>query len=104
MLGRREDALALLRRLLALRMSSDSSSEEYDHVQRRLIGNFPQASTHLALIASAGALAEAPKSAKIGQLRSMSPDCTVSPPSGEQHEIRRGSQRAIATFASSLRA
>ncbi len=34
-------------------------SEEYDPEHRRLIGNFPQAFTHLTLIASAVALSEA---------------------------------------------
>ncbi len=59
MLGRREEALALFRRLLALRNDLGLYSEEYDPAHRRLIGNYPQAFTHLALIASAVALMEA---------------------------------------------
>ena len=33
-------------------------SEEYDPVRKRLLGNFPQAFTHLALIATALRLSE----------------------------------------------
>jgi len=59
MLGRVDEARALFDRLLALRNDLGIFSEEYDQQHQRLIGNFPQAFTHLALIASAVALAEA---------------------------------------------
>jgi GH15 family glucan-1,4-alpha-glucosidase len=59
MLGRRTEALALFERLVALRNDLGLFSEEYDQAHRRLIGNFPQAFTHLALIASAEALTAA---------------------------------------------
>ena len=59
MLGRLEEAQALFDRLLSLRNDLGLFSEEYDQEHRRLIGNFPQAFTHLTLIASAVALTEA---------------------------------------------
>jgi GH15 family glucan-1,4-alpha-glucosidase len=59
MLGRLEEARALFHRLLSLRNDLGLCSEEYDKAHRRLVGNFPQAFTHLALIASAVALTEA---------------------------------------------
>jgi GH15 family glucan-1,4-alpha-glucosidase len=59
MLGRVQEARGLFDRLLALRTDLGLFSEEYDPEHRRLIGNFPQAFTHLTLIASAVALSEA---------------------------------------------
>jgi GH15 family glucan-1,4-alpha-glucosidase len=47
------DARALFDRLLALRNDVGLLSEEYDPAARRLVGNFPQAFTHVALINSA---------------------------------------------------
>jgi len=51
--GRLDDALALFERLLALRNDLGLISEEYDPERKRLIGNFPQAFTHLALVETA---------------------------------------------------
>jgi GH15 family glucan-1,4-alpha-glucosidase len=59
MLGRLEEAQALFHRLLSLRNDLGLYSEQYDQTHRRLVGNFPQAFTHLALIASAVALTAA---------------------------------------------
>ena len=56
MIGRRDEAQELFDRLLALRNDLGVFSEEYDQVNRRLIGNVPQAFTHLTLFASAVAL------------------------------------------------
>jgi GH15 family glucan-1,4-alpha-glucosidase len=47
------DAQALFRRLLDLRNDVGLLSEEYDPGTRRLVGNFPQAFTHVALVNSA---------------------------------------------------
>jgi GH15 family glucan-1,4-alpha-glucosidase len=52
MQGRREDGEALLKRLLALRNDLGLLSEEYDTTNRRLVGNFPQAFSHLSLVHS----------------------------------------------------
>ena len=47
------DARELFERLLALRNDVGLLSEEYDPRTRRLVGNFPQAFTHVALVNSA---------------------------------------------------
>jgi GH15 family glucan-1,4-alpha-glucosidase len=51
--GRRQDAERLFKRLIALRNDVGLLSEEYDPVAQRLIGNFPQAFSHVGLINSA---------------------------------------------------
>ncbi|MFN2629409.1 MAG: glycoside hydrolase family 15 protein [Gaiellaceae bacterium] len=56
--GRRDDATTLFERLLALRNDVGLLAEEYDPVEGRLLGNFPQAFTHLALVDAAFALSE----------------------------------------------
>jgi GH15 family glucan-1,4-alpha-glucosidase len=59
LIGRVKEAQELFERLLSLRNDLGLFSEEYDQQHKRLIGNFPQAFTHLTLIASAVALSEA---------------------------------------------
>ncbi|MCG3117144.1 MAG: glycoside hydrolase family 15 protein [Candidatus Manganitrophus sp. SA1] len=54
--GRRKEAEALFDRLLSLRNDLGLLSEEYEPRTGRLIGNFPQAFSHLALIQSANIL------------------------------------------------
>jgi GH15 family glucan-1,4-alpha-glucosidase len=53
LLGRHDDAHALFERLIALANDVGLLAEEYDPRAKRLLGNFPQAFTHLALINSA---------------------------------------------------
>jgi GH15 family glucan-1,4-alpha-glucosidase len=53
MIGRRAEAEELFDRLLSLRNDLGLFSEQYDPVHQRLVGNFPQAFTHLAMISSA---------------------------------------------------
>lgn len=53
LMGRRDDALALFERLLALRNDVGLLAEEYDPGTRRLLGNFPQAFSHVGLINTA---------------------------------------------------
>jgi GH15 family glucan-1,4-alpha-glucosidase len=57
-IGRTGEAEELFERLLALRNDVGLLSEEYDTRARRLVGNFPQAFTHLALVNCALALSK----------------------------------------------
>jgi GH15 family glucan-1,4-alpha-glucosidase len=57
--GRLADAHALFDRLLGLLNDVGLLSEEYDPVRRRMVGNFPQAFSHLALVQAAFRLAGA---------------------------------------------
>jgi GH15 family glucan-1,4-alpha-glucosidase len=53
LLGRNDEAEALFERLLAIRNDVGLLSEEYDPRARRLLGNFPQAFSHVGLINTA---------------------------------------------------
>ena len=53
LMGRREEAVRLFRRLLSLRNDLGLLSEEYDPERKRLVGNFPQAFTHVSLVDTA---------------------------------------------------
>jgi GH15 family glucan-1,4-alpha-glucosidase len=53
MIGRQADAQALFERLLGLCNDVGLLSEEYDTVEKRLVGNFPQAFSHISLINTA---------------------------------------------------
>jgi GH15 family glucan-1,4-alpha-glucosidase len=55
--GRADEARELFERLLSLGNDLGLFSEEYDVAHQRLIGNFPQAFTHLTLVAAAKTLA-----------------------------------------------
>ena len=63
MLGRRDEALELFEFLLTLCNDVGLLSEEYDPLARRMVGNFPQAFSHVALINTAHNLCEGPKPA-----------------------------------------
>jgi GH15 family glucan-1,4-alpha-glucosidase len=56
LLGRFDDAKRLFERLLKLRNDVGLLSEEYDVAGKRLVGNFPQAFSHVALVNTALAL------------------------------------------------
>jgi GH15 family glucan-1,4-alpha-glucosidase len=53
LIGRKSDATRLFDRLLKLRNDVGLLSEEYDSQARRLVGNFPQALSHIALVHAA---------------------------------------------------
>jgi GH15 family glucan-1,4-alpha-glucosidase len=56
LIGRKDEAMELFERLLALTNDVGLLAEEYDPVQARQLGNFPQAFTHINLIHTALAL------------------------------------------------
>lgn len=64
MLDRRDDAVLLFERLLALRNDLGLFSEQYDARTNRLVGNFPQAFSHLALVNTASNLSHCKKPAE----------------------------------------
>jgi GH15 family glucan-1,4-alpha-glucosidase len=53
LVGRHEDACALFERLLSLRNDVGLLSEQYDPAGRRMLGNFPQAFSHVGLVNTA---------------------------------------------------
>jgi GH15 family glucan-1,4-alpha-glucosidase len=53
MLGRHDEAVEMFERLLALRNDVGLLGEEYDTAAGRLVGNFPQAFSHVALVNAA---------------------------------------------------
>jgi GH15 family glucan-1,4-alpha-glucosidase len=59
-IGRIEDARALFERLLTLCNDLGLLSEQYDTKRRRLVGNFPQAFSHIALVNAAFDLEDGP--------------------------------------------
>jgi GH15 family glucan-1,4-alpha-glucosidase len=69
--GRRAESEALFERLLALRNDVGLLAEEYDPRSGRMLGNFPQAMTHMALVNTARLLsmpeAEAKSAARQGE-------------------------------------
>jgi len=61
LIGRRDEAEALFGRLIALANDVGLLAEEYDPQARRLVGNFPQALTHMALVNTARLLSMPPQ-------------------------------------------
>jgi GH15 family glucan-1,4-alpha-glucosidase len=66
--GRKQEAAEVFDRLLKLRNDVGLLSEEYDPASRRLLGNFPQAFTHIGLINTALNLSQ-PANCPAGQRR-----------------------------------
>jgi GH15 family glucan-1,4-alpha-glucosidase len=56
LMGRKDEAKQMFDRLLALRNDVGLLSEEYDPVAKRMLGNFPQALSHIALVHAAFAI------------------------------------------------
>jgi GH15 family glucan-1,4-alpha-glucosidase len=61
-MGRVDEARALFERLLGFANDVGLYAEEFDPVERRHLGNFPQGFTHVALINAASGLEEATRS------------------------------------------
>jgi GH15 family glucan-1,4-alpha-glucosidase len=57
--GRTDEAIELFERLLSLRNDLGLISEEYDPERKQLVGNFPQAFTHMTLVETAFTLSDA---------------------------------------------
>ena len=64
LLGHRQEAQELFEHLLSVRNDVGLMSEEYDPVAKRMLGNFPQAFSHVALINTAYNLAKPEKPAE----------------------------------------
>jgi len=77
LMHRIDDARRLYERLLSLRNDVGLLSEEYDPVAKRLVGNFPQAFSHIALVNSAHNLAGARKPAEQRSSRTASSGAAV---------------------------
>jgi GH15 family glucan-1,4-alpha-glucosidase len=79
--GRVAEAEELFERLLGLRNDLGLLAEEYDVDRERLVGNFPQAFTHLALIHTAQRLEAAPRAIACRARRSAasSPEKEIAP-------------------------
>jgi len=58
LIGREDDARRLFEHLLTLANDTGLLAEEYDSKRKRLVGNFPQAFSHIALLDAAFHLAE----------------------------------------------
>jgi GH15 family glucan-1,4-alpha-glucosidase len=80
LLGRIADAKALFERVLSLRNDVGLLSEEYDTFEARMVGNFPQAFSHVALINTAYNLMkyEKPAEQRSGSKSEAACDCTDS--------------------------
>jgi GH15 family glucan-1,4-alpha-glucosidase len=79
--GRQREAEQLFERLISLRNDLGLLSEEYDPKSGRLIGNFPQAFSHLALIHSASVLSGAEVTSRKG-VNGHAPQPFPPPPAG----------------------
>jgi GH15 family glucan-1,4-alpha-glucosidase len=71
--GRRDQAEALFERLLALANDVGLFAEQYDPRAQRMLGNFPQALTHMALVNTARLLSMPEQMAKEGAARGERP-------------------------------
>jgi GH15 family glucan-1,4-alpha-glucosidase len=60
MTGRHDEAVELFERLLAVGNDLGLYAEEYDPAAGRMVGNFPQAFTHLAIVTTAHRLSGLP--------------------------------------------
>jgi GH15 family glucan-1,4-alpha-glucosidase len=82
--GRRQEAVELFEKLLSLRNDVGLFAEEYDPRTRRMLGNFPQALTHMALVNTARLLSMPEYQAKIASAKGERPTSAEVPSAGIQ--------------------
>jgi GH15 family glucan-1,4-alpha-glucosidase len=75
--GRRVDAEALFERLLSLGNDVGLFAEEYEPAEKRMLGNFPQALTHMALVNSARLLSMSKNAVKDATARGERPSAAT---------------------------
>ncbi|MGH9530027.1 MAG: glycoside hydrolase family 15 protein [Terriglobales bacterium] len=71
--GRQKEAVKIFERLLEIRNDVGLLSEEYDPDSKRLLGNFPQAFTHVGLVNTAFNLTHGPREPGVGKRPSRKP-------------------------------
>jgi GH15 family glucan-1,4-alpha-glucosidase len=71
--GRHEDAVRIFERLLNIRNDVGLLSEEYDPVAKRLLGNFPQAFSHVGLVNTAFNLSHGFRQVAVGTTAAVDP-------------------------------
>jgi hypothetical protein len=79
--GRRPEAEALFERLLSLSNDVGLFAEEYDPHTRRMLGNFPQALSHMALVNTASLLSMPEHEAQSASAEGERPASTAAHPS-----------------------
>jgi GH15 family glucan-1,4-alpha-glucosidase len=77
--GRRAEGEALFERLLSLSNDVGLFAEEYDPRTKRMLGNFPQALTHMALVNTARLVSMPAHEAKIAAARGERPSAAAQP-------------------------
>jgi GH15 family glucan-1,4-alpha-glucosidase len=75
--GRRDEGAALFERLLALCNDVGLFAEEYDPHAKRMLGNFPQALTHMALVNTARLLSMPPQQAQAASAKGERPSAGI---------------------------
>ena len=78
--GRRSEGEALFERLLALSNDVGLLAEEYDPQAKRMLGNFPQALTHMALVNTARLFSIPVEHAKNAAAQGERPGAATQPP------------------------
>lgn len=107
--GRRQDGEALFERLLALCNDVGLLSEEYDPRAKRMLGNFPQALTHMALVNTACLLSKPEHETKDASAKGERPTAVAQSPesapsagaAGQSRDDAPDSTRALADAGTS---
>ena len=79
LMGRRDEGRAIFDRLCALQNDVGLLSEEYDPATGRMLGNFPQAFSHVALVNTAANLSMADQGPSAERRRNAASDTRPAP-------------------------